>query len=195
MTVHDVETIRTGNAPPYQGGRIYECDPAAVARLKRLVAEQRQAKEAAEAARLARQNDDAARLVAAAKRRKEAPAPAPAPRKQRSDAHRFTSEQLAAAVETHAGGRFWRHIAADLGTDRSTLRRALAIAGYDIHSQPRWVGRLSRYSDDEIRAIYARQRAGESLRALAAEYGVPPPSLNRRFRRLGLPAMRYLQVK
>ena len=67
--MNDTQTVRT--APPvYQGGRIYECDPTAVERLRTLMAEQRRAKEAAEAERLARQNDHAARLRAEAKRRK-----------------------------------------------------------------------------------------------------------------------------
>ena len=205
MNVNTIEPVRT--APPvYQGGCIHECDPAAVERLRAIMAEQRRAKEEAEAARLARQNDDAARLLAAAKRRKAQrqevePKPAPAPdtprppraRKQQVARTRFSAEQLAGAMKAHADGRVWSAIAAELGTNRTALREALIAAGYDPYGQPPVnKGFPPRISDDEARAIHARQLAGESLTALAAEYGVACQMLNRRFRRLGLPSAQTL---
>ena len=201
MNANPIEPVRT--APPaYQGGQIYECDPAAVERLKRLMAEQRQAKEAAEAARLARQNDEAARLLTAAKQRKARqevpPNTATAPRPTRGPKpipkrRRFTADQLAAAMAAHADGRTWREIAAEFDVSRATLRHALDAAGYNPRGQKRtYKGRPSRLSNEEARAAYARQLAGERLDKIAAEYGISPQLFNRYFKRLGLPSARSL---
>ena len=206
MNVNAIEPVRT--APPaYRGGQIHECDPAAVERLKRLMAEQRQAKEADEGARLLRQNDDAARLLTEAKRRKarqKAPTKtAAAPRPTRGPKpvpkrRRFTADQLAAAMAAHVAGRLWREIAAELGVNRTSLRKELVAAGYNPCGQKRASkgraskGRRARFSDDEVRAIYTRQLAGERLDKIAAEYGISPQLLNRYFKRLGLPSARSL---
>ena len=201
MNANPIEPVRT--APPaYQGGKIYECDPTAVERLKRLIAEQQRAKEAAEAVRLARQNDDMARLLTEAKRRKArqkaptktaaAPRPTHGP-KPVPKRHRFTAAQLAAAMAAHADGRTWREIAAEFDVSRATLRHALDAAGYNPCEQKRpYKGRPSRLSNEEARAAYARQLAGERLDKIAAEYGISPQLFNRYFKRLGLPSARSL---
>lgn len=200
------EPLRT--APPvYQGGRIYECDPAAVARLKRLMAEQRRQKEGAEAERLARQIDHAARLRAEAKRRKAQqaraaepppePKPAPKPKiaqKPGRQRRRFTADELAAAVAAHNSGQTWRKVAAGMGVSRATLRAALIAAGYDIGDQPKvYRGRSRRVTDDMTRAAHARQLAGEQLKDIAAEWSMSPSLLNRHFRRLGLTSVKNIR--
>ena len=205
MNVNAIEPVRT--APPaYQGGRIYECDPAAVERLRALMAEQRQQREADDAARLARQ-ETAARLLAAAKRRKTQQPPVSAvaatatkpthsatgSRKRRCDAINFTGDQLAAAVAAHNDDRrTWGELAAGMGVSRHALRDALAAAGYDVAQMPRVrKGTQPRFTDGQIRAVHARQAAGERLKDIAAEHGVPWQSFNRRFRQLELPSVRF----
>lgn len=193
------EPFRT--APPvYQGGRIYECDPAAVARLKRLMAEQRRAKEAAEAERLARQIDHAARLRAEAKRRRAqqvASEPELKPKQVKKlgrPRRRLTADELAAAVAAHNSGQTWRKVAAGMGISREALRDGLVAAGYDIHSQPKIRrGRTCRITNDVARAIHARQLGGEKLKDIAAEHGVSSGVCNRHFRRLGLTTVRSLR--
>ena len=201
----ELETIRTG-PPSYHGNRIHTPDPAAVERLKRLMAEQQRQREEAEAARLARQNDHAARLRAEAKRRKakavaaepkaEAkPEPKPKADKKPGPARRqFTADELAEAVATHNSGQSWRKVAAGMDTGRDSLRAALIAAGYDIGNLPRvYRGRSRRVTDDMTRAAHARQLAGEQLKDVAAEWGMSPQLLNRHFRRLKLTPVRHLQ--
>ena len=201
----ELETIRTG-PPSYHGNRIHTPDPAAVERLKRLMAEQQRQREEAEAARLARQNDHAARLRAEAKRRKakavaaepkaEAkPEPKPKADKKHGPPRRlFTAAELAAAVATHNSGQSWRMVAAGMGGGRDALRAALIAAGYDIGNLPKvYRGRSRRVTDDMTRAAHARQLAGEQLKDIAAEWGMSPSLLNRHFRQLGLTPVKALR--
>lgn len=252
------EALRTG-PPVYQGGRIYPCDPAAEARLNRLMEEQRRKKEADEAARQARRADTAARLLAAAKARKArqqtdaaeavepaAPAAAPArvlpddtiralharhvagesvtdlaaeagiarttlgrrfhrlglevrrqgrsfvrpPRRPRP--LRLSADELAAAVAAHDAGQLWREIADEMGTSRRKLREWLIEAGFDPGRQRnrRSSGPPSKVGADKALALHTRWMAGESSAVLAAEAGVDPQTLRRRFRQLALPTAR-----
>lgn len=170
------------------------------------MAEQRQAKEADEGARLLRENYDAALLLTEAKRRKA---------RRKCNRIRLPprvllaarSQSQSAAVSprlTSLGNGSpccrppWREIAAELGVNRTSLRKELVAAGYNPCGQKRASkgraskGRRARFSDDEVRAIYTRQLAGERLDKIGAEYGISPQLLNRYFKRLGLPSARSL---
>ena len=79
-------------------------------------------------------------------------------------------------MEALVAGRLWREIAAELGVNRTSLRKELVAAGYNPCGQKRASkgraskGRRARFSDDEVRAIYARQLAGERLDKICLLY-------------------------
>ena len=143
MTSH---TLPAGNRvyeSDVTGGRIYECDPAAVERLRRLMAEERerrqQRQQQAAAAKQARPKPSAtaARILKRAKQRKAEEAKQAKPAKQakrKGPAPRpLAPEQLDAAIAAHAAGQTWRQVAAGLGVGKDKLRDDLRRAGYDLN--------------------------------------------------------------
>lgn len=190
-------------AQEFHPGHVYECDPEAVANLRRLMAEEREKRaQQRKPGRAAKKKPSAtaAAILARAKQRSgqqdAPPAPARKPAKPVSrprppHAHNYTPAQLDAAIEAHANRMPWSRVAAGMGVNRNSLREALIAAGYDVDAIPPI--RLERnMSDDVTRAFYARQLAGESLTALAKEAGILPVRLRQNFRRLGLESARSL---
>lgn len=180
------EELRT--APPaYQGGRIYPCDPAAVAHLNRLMEEQRRQKEAAQAARQAKSADTAARLLAAARARKA--------QQQAAAAAEAAAEPVAASPASdplddfhvralharHAAGESVTDLAAEAGIGRSTLARHFRRLGLEVSRRGRPTGRRGRptgrpprghLSADQLAAAVAAHDAGQLWREIATDLGV-----------------------
>lgn len=179
------EALRTG-PPVYQGGRIYPCDPVAVARLKRLMEEQRRQKEAAQAARQDKRADTAARLLVAARARKvrleasaaeEAPiAPArPAGPAAASPARGVAPDTIRALHARHVAGEPVAALAAEVGITRSALGRRFNRMGLKIVRRPAKPparqSRPRRFAAEELAAAVAAHDAGRLWREIAAEMG------------------------
>lgn len=95
---------------------------------------------------------------------------------------RITAAQRARILDLYGSGLSRKAVAARLGIARSTVRKVVREAGAE---RPTHVELAAEHARSEVVREIARRRAGgESVRALAEEYGIPRNTLYRRLKAL-----------
>lgn len=194
MTYQWANPIRVGSdaEPPALADRTHTPDPAAVARLKALMAEKDAARHAAadERAAAKQRAADAEKLARALKARSRERRPTPAtpatPVKPAQPARSLTDEQVRELHRRWHAGERQTPLAAEAGVDPTTLRRR--FARLELPPLPREDERTHAGPLTEAAAVAAHQRymAGESPLVLSGELGISRISLIRVFHRFDL---------
>ena len=168
--------------------RTHVPDPAAVARLKALMEEERQRREAEQTERVAQRKDTAARIMAASKRHKTPPdaaaepvAPEPVPAGPATTArpveprYKLDDDAIRALHARHLAGEAVMNLAVEAEVGRATLTKGFQRLGLRI-ARPagRPSGSRSRspmrvFTAGELAAAVAAHDAGRRWRDIAAE--------------------------
>lgn len=170
--------IRTGEGGS-PGGRIYDCDPEAVARLKSLMAEK--AKPAPKPAAAAKPNP-VVNLIRQYNAKKQQKQEEPTPMQPVT----IPPETVAHLWERYNDGAVLNDLAAEAGVSRHTVVKAFQINGYQYPLGERRGRKVNReISNDQLREAYQAYLRGASTEVQAEAMGIAETTLGRWWRELG----------